>query len=218
ERRQYDYDLLENRYIENQNRIIDDSMVLEKLKKEMINRKVLLLAPGKSLDSHEERIKSFIQRENPIVIAVNAIHPRYQYGYVFFTNMVRYEYARVAYLDQFNKIPKILLSNIKTHGEDDELIINFNLVIKRGWEHFDNAVILCLRMMNRLGCHHVHIAGFDGFRTAYNESYFDVNLPTLNPDNKWDELNKEIKDMFSDFRRATEQTMQVVFLTESIYE
>lgn len=218
ERRHYDYDLLENRYIENQNRMIDDSAALEKLKNALKNKKVLLLAPGKSLDSQEEKIKSFIRRENPVVIAVNAVHPRYQYEYAFFTNMVRYEYAKVAYLNQFREVKKILLSNIKTDGEEDELIINFNLVIKRGWEHFDNAVILCLRMMNRLGSRQVYLAGFDGFRTAYNESYFDVNLPTLNPDNKWDELNQEIRDMFLDFRRATEQTMQVIFLTESMYE
>lgn len=218
ERRQYDYDLLENRYIENQNCIIDDSGAIGKLKKALENQKILLLAPGKSLDSQEDRIKSFIREEKPVVIAVNALHPRYQYAYAFFTNTVRYEYAKVAYMYQFTNTKKILLSNIKTEGKEDELIFNFNLVVKRGWEHFDNAVILCLRMMNRLGSHRVYLAGFDGFRTAYNESYFDVNLPTLNPDNKWEELNMEIKDMFSDFRRAAEQTMQVVFLTESIYE
>lgn len=218
ERRQYDYDLLENRYIENQNRIIDDSAALENLKCALAGRKILLLAPGKSLDSREEEIKNFIRKEKPVVIAVNAIHPGYEYEYAFFTNTVRYEYAKVAHLEQFREIQKILLSNIKTDGARDELIINFNLVIKRGWEHFDNAVILCLRMMNRVGSHQVYLAGFDGFRTAYNESYFDANLPTLNPDNKWEELNREIRDMFLDFRRSTEQTMQVTFLTESIYE
>lgn len=218
ERREYDYDLLENKYLENQNRIIDDSNSLEMLESIMRGRKVLLLAPGKSLDNQEKEIKYFIEKETPVVVAVNAINPRYEYDYIFFTNQVRYEYAKVAYPKQFNKTEKILLSNIKTEAEEGEHIINFNQVIKRGWDHFDNAVILCLRMMNKLKVQDVYIAGFDGFKTAYNESYSDASLPTLNPDNKWEELNEEIKDMFSDFRRSTAQTMKIVFLTESIFE
>lgn len=218
ERRKYNYELLENKYLENQNRTIEDTETLRILRDALKDKKVLLLAPGKSLDSQKKKIKIFIEAENPKIVAVNAIHPEYACDYVFFTNTVRYEYAKIAYPKQFEQTTKILLSNIKTDCDVNELIINFNLVIKRGWEHFDNAVILCFRMLNKIGIPQIYIAGFDGFKTSYNESYFDSDLPTLNPDNKWEELNEEIRDMFLDFRRSTEQTMEIVFLTESIFE
>ena len=47
QRRKYDYDNLEEKYIENQNRIVDDSETIIDLKKTLSGQKVLLLCPGK---------------------------------------------------------------------------------------------------------------------------------------------------------------------------
>lgn len=218
ERRAYDYDLLEKRYMENQNRIIDDSEALQYLRKTISNRKVLLLAPGKTIITEKEKILKFIKKENPVVISVNAVHKDYNCDYISFINSVRYQYAKESYGNEFSSHKKILLSNIKTIGDSDELIINFNSVIKRGWEHFDNAVICCLRLLNKLGITNVALAGFDGFKTAYNESYADSSLPTLNPNGKWEELNEEIKDMFNDFVMSSKDNMNIEFITESIFE
>ena len=218
ERRKYDYDLLESKYMENQGRIIDDEAAKEKLYNEWKDRPVLLVAPGKSINAEEEKIKQFIAEENPVVIGVNAINPRYTYDYVFFVNSARYDYAASAYKKQFLETKHIVLSNIKTTADENEIIFNFNRAIKRGWLHFDNAVICCLRLMNQLNIKNVAIAGFDGFKTKYNESYADESLPTLNPDNKWDELNEEIKDMFQGFVKSTQGKMNIEFVTESFFE
>lgn len=218
ERRHYDYDLLEAKYLENQNRIVDDEETVKSLKQAMAAHKVLLLAPGRSICDEEETIKSFIESERPIVIGVNAIQPAYSYDYVFFTNSVRYEYAQEAYAKSFASVKKILLSNIKTTAGTGEIVVNFNRAIKRGWPHFDNAVICCLRLMEKLSVRQVAIAGFDGFKTRYNESYADASLPTLNPDNDWEGLNKEIKDIFRDFCLSAGSNMQIQFVTDSIFQ
>ena len=104
----------------------------------------------------------------------------------------------------------------ETSPEEKEMIVNFNRVIKRGWEHFDNAVINALRLLDKLHVQKVSLAGFDGFKHKYNESYADAALPTLNPDNKWDELNEEINDMFQNFKASS--NMKIAFLTESIFD
>lgn len=217
ERRAYDYDLLEKRYMENQNRIIDDSVALKTLSEKFNGRKVLLLAPGKTIISEKEKIQAFIKKENPIVIAVNAVHQGYDYDYISFINSVRYQYAKEAFGKEFKEHSKILLSNIKTEAESDELIVNFNSVIKRNWEHFDNAILCNLRLLLKLDVKDVALAGFDGFKTAYNESYADSSLPTLNPDGRWGELNEEIKDMFNDFVLSSKDKMHIEFVTESIF-
>lgn len=218
DRRKYDYDLLEQKYLENQNRIIDDEKTIEELKNVVKDRKVMLIAPGKSTVTDEVKLKTFIRQENPLLIAVNAINKLYQCDYIFFTNSVRYDYAKESYPAHFERTKKIILSNIKTEGKIDEYVINFNLVIKRGWEHFDNAVILCLRLLNKLKAKDVYIAGFDGFKTKYNESYADSSLPTLNPDNKWDELNEEITSMYKSLHDSLKGKMKINFLTESIFD
>ena len=217
QRRHYDYDLLENKYIENQNRQVEDEQVMHQIKRCLAGRMVLLVAPGKSSQEERGEIRQMIDEEKPVVIAVNAILPGYDYDFLFFTNSTRYEYAKGAYVETFNKTKRILLSNIKTKPESGEYIVGFDRAIKRGWPHFDNAVICCLRLLDKLDVQRVKLAGFDGFKTKYNESYADASLPTLNPGNDWDGLNKEIKQIFLDLRKAVKSRMKIEFVTDSIF-
>lgn len=217
DRKKYDYDLLEKMYIDNESYKVDDSEAIKLLSENLRNRKILLVAPGKSSIDEQEKINRYITENNPIVIGVNAILTNYKYDFIFFSNSARYEYAKNSYADIFNETKHIVLSNVNTDGEEEILKINFNAVIKRGWVHFDNAVICVLRLMERLGVAEVSISGFDGFKNKYNESYADQYLPTLNPDNKWDELNEEIIDIFTDFKRNAVYCKEIKFITESLF-
>ena len=218
ERRKYDYDLLERRYLENQSRLVDDEAAVRALRQEFAGRTVLLVAPGRSVIDKRERVHAFIKKEQPVAIGVNAICDGYAYDYLFFVNSARCDYAKNAHGKTFAETKKILLSSIKTEGAEGELILNFNRAIKRGWPHFDNAVISALRLLNSIGAKKVAIAGFDGFRHAYNESYADPSLPTLNPDNRWDELNVEISAIFEDVLSSTRGSMEISFVTESLFD
>lgn len=217
QRLKYDYDILEDKYLQNQNRVVDDEEQIRTIVDNIGDRPVLLLAPGKSIETECEKIKKYIKDNNPIVVGINSINSNYAYDYLFFINSIRYDYAKSVYKDKFEVTDKILLSSIKTQADDGEFIINFSRVVKCGWEHFDNAVINFLRLLAYMKVDDVKIAGFDGFKTKYNESYADSSLPTLNPDNKWDELNEEIKEMYSDFVN-TNPNMNIEFVTESIFE
>lgn len=218
DRKHYDYDLLEQKYLKNKSYYVDDTDAVVSLGEALRGKKVLLIAPGKSSIEMQGQILRYIGREQPVVIGVNAILPGYRYDYVFFSNSARYEYAKDAYTEQFNQFKRIVLSNVKNMAEAGEIVIGFNRVIKRGWPHFDNAAICCLRMMDVLGLKKVTIAGFDGFKTRYNESYADAFLPSLNPDNKWDELNEEITEIYVDFKRNAKNCEEVEFLTPSIFD
>ena len=217
ERIQYDYDLLEKKYLDYQNKIVDDEKALKELQELIGKRPVLLIASGKSIVLEQDKINAYIKNNKPIVIGINSVFSYYNYDYLFFCNKVRYTYAKEVYSNIFTPVKKIITSNIKTSQIDNETIINFNTLIKRGWQHFDNSLITCLRLLNKLHIGQVVLAGFDGFKNEYAESYADPTLPTLNPDNKWDELNIEIKDMFDDFKKMTKGTMDIKFITDSIY-
>lgn len=217
ERKKYDYDHLEKKYLENQNRKVDDEHTISTLRKDFSGRKVLVLAPGRSILSEREKIQAFIEEQNPIVVSINAVGPGYQSDYLFLISSIRYDYAKESYPLQFATQKKILLSNIKTVADDGELIINFDRVFKRGWVYFDNAVIAFLRLLEKLNVSKIAIAGFDGFKEKYNETYADQALPTLNCDGSWDKVNQEILAMFKDFKTAVGDSMQLDFLTESCF-
>ncbi|HBL40762.1 MAG TPA: hypothetical protein DDY98_04020 [Ruminococcaceae bacterium] len=217
DRKKYDYDLLEQKYVDYSSKIVDDSQAICSLRNSFGEREILLVLPGKSVSCQKEKIQKYIAEKKPIVIGVNAIIDGYDYDYLFFSNSIRYDFAREIYGEKMGKIKKIITSNVKTQGDEDEIIVNFNLTIKRGWMHFDNSGIMCLRLLNRLNSSDVSLAGFDGFENEYSESYADLSLPHINPGTEWDELNNEINEMFVDFKKSTADCMNIRFITESLF-
>lgn len=217
ERKSYDYNILEEKYLEYQNKMVSDEKELQILENHFKEREVLLLLPGRSLIEEKDKINSYIAENHPVLIGVNAVFNNYSYDYIFFSNKIRYNYAKEIYPELFYSFPKIVASNIKTSPEKGELLVNFNLLVKRGWEHFDNAGIMCLRLLNKLHVAKVALAGFDGFENSFDKSYADISLPFINPGKEWAELNNEIKDMLSDFKKTTQYSMQINFITNSKY-
>ena len=209
---------MEEKYIKNKNYYIDDTLDFNQLRAELKRRKVLLVAPGKLALDKQNHIKEVISQENPVVIGVNAILPEYDYDYLFFVNPARYEFAMMSYSEIFEKTKHILLTTVKNTPSKNEYIICFDKAIKKGWKYFDNAVICALRLLEKLEPETVFIAGFDGFKSKYNESYADASLPSLNPDTDWNIINQEIFEMFSEYKMNSTLGDNIVFVTESIFE
>ena len=217
ERIKYDYDLLESKYIENQNNEIEDEKAFDFLKNQLKNREILIIAPGVSAIEQKDKIQEYINANNPIVIAVNALLKNYSYDYLFLKSKVRYEYLSDAHSEIFENIPKILLSNVKTDNlRENEYVIRYERAIKRGWKNFDNAVICLLRLLDKLSVQKIAIAGFDNFTGMYNESYADPKLPTTTfGDSNWQETNSEIREILSDFISRLKADVCIEFITET---
>ena len=109
ERIKYDYDLLEQKYLANQSKYIDDSKSVKEIHDAIEGKTVLLIAPGKSSLQQQEKIIKYINENKPVVIGVNAILKGYNYDYILFINTARYEYAKKAYKDIFDSQKKIIL-------------------------------------------------------------------------------------------------------------
>lgn len=217
DRKKYDYDLLEQKYLQNCDHDLDDSRAVDELSAALRGREVLLVAPGKSAVMEKAAIDRYIAEKNPVIIGVNAILPDYKYDYLFFANPARYEYAEESNPNTFAKIRRIVLSNSKAEAAEEDLVIALNSVVKRGWVHFDNGMICALRLMDRLGVESVSITGFDGFKSRYNQSYADPFLPSLKTDTTWNDLNREIKSMFEDVKASAKEMKTVSFLTPSLF-
>lgn len=217
DRKKYNYDLLEQKYVEYQSKIVDDEKALAELHGIFAGHNVLLLFPGKTAVKNMDQVKSYASENTPITVGINAINSAYEYDYLFFSNSVRYDYAKEIYPEIFRSTPKIVTSNVKTEADKNEYIVNYNLLVKRGWEHFDNSGVMCLRLLSKLQVAGVALAGFDGFGRSHRESYADTSLPRLDPGMKWESLNAEIKDMLNDFIQSTSDCMDIKFITDSKY-
>ena len=217
DRLQYKYDNLEKEYVDYSTRTVDDSAARKTLKQHFDGRKLLLLAPGKTLKTCQEQIDCFIQKEKPLVIGINSIPETYSCDWLFFSKPLRYQYAHEKSPDKFTEVPKILTSNIKTAGNADEFIVNYNLLVKLGWIFFDDSMIMFLRLLEKLESQEVYLAGFDGFSLTENFNYADPFLQGELDRQKRETLNSDIASMLQDVVRGAGNRLKLKFLTPSIY-
>lgn len=215
-RKRYDYDLLEKTYIDYLCNNVDDSLGWNNLNEFLSNKNVLIIAPGASINSENDRISEYIIENNPIVISIGFIPNNIKCDYVFMSNTRRYSILK----DQeiFKSIKKIITSNIKQEKEslNEEIVSFFNLIIP-GNENIDNSTILLLRLLDSINVQKVGIAGLDGYN--YNpKNYASKDLELSNVLQNPDELNYLIANLMIEFMNERSKKFAIEFVTSSRFE
>lgn len=215
-RKRYDYDLLEKTYIDFLKSDVNDDNTLEYLNNQLKGKEVLVLVPGKSAVTEQEKINKYIINNDPVVISVNFVHDYIKSDYIYMSNRRRYSYwkNKPSYIEQ----KKIIASNIKQMKDDDsELIISFNKLIKCGFHHVDNSTLLLLRLLDMLDLKGISIAGFDGYQYDGKElkNYATTDLELSNVRENPQKLNEEIALMLSDYMTTRKSDCKISFITAS---
>lgn len=156
-----------NKYQEN---YIDDSSSLKELSDILHNRNVLILAPGRTIASHEEEIKAYIKESNPIIVGINKSSDAYYYDFLFASNEKRLTETKPDNVGRFIKtsnLHKIL---------NDTLLLNYASYVCSNDTVSDDPTLMLLNVFISIGVHNVTIAGFDGFSTNPDENYFAKGL------------------------------------------
>lgn len=217
-RKRYDYEKLEETYMEYLESDIQDDAVIAELNNRLQGKDVLLLAPGYSATTEVERIQKYIKEYAPVVISINYVHDKIESDLVYMSNVKRYNYWKNH--DKFQDKEKILVSTIKQQPEAGEHIVSFKKLIKCGWENLDNAAILLLRLLDNFSLNSIAIAGFDGYACgqvqAVNYASSEMELFNINGDPK--QINKEIASMLADYRESRVHNTPVRFITSSRFE
>lgn len=218
--KRYDYQLLEDTYIDYLKSDIDDNMARKLLQSTIAHQPVLVIVPGNTLNTQSDLINNYINQYHPIIISVNFIPEDIEIDYLYMSNTKRYHYWSNS--DKFLATKKILTSNIKQQSEDENtIIISFTKLVKCGWEHSDNSTIMLLRLLDQIFVDEIAIAGFDGYDLPNNGevNYVSEFLELSSISNNPVELNREISKMLNDFRYSrTNNNVCVKFITKSRFE
>jgi len=217
-RKKYDYDNLERIYTEYQNRGVDDDDVLSALTTSMAGRKVLLLAPGVTLQTEADRVRDYIEGVHPVVIGVNHVPEGYACDYCFFANAHRYQFACDTVPAALQGHNVIVTSNIR-NASIGVNVVNFNLLAKLGWRFFDNGTIMALRLLKKIGIVDVAFAGFDGFpvddeRLCYANRVLQNELSS----ELKKAINEDVLSMLHDFMALDKGVTKLTFVTTSLYD
>lgn len=207
----YDRELIEQLYVQYQSREIDDSAAVRQIAQWISGKKILLLAPGKSLVSEYATIMQFIDAEDPYVISVNFVDARYRMNACFVSNHKRMDSIERD-IRNLGEVRTILTSNIV--GGDDCLYVNYARYTNDDEMISDNAGLMLLHLLKCCGADKVYLAGFDGFHRRHNGNYYSKELDIQVNEEEVHEKRRRIRNQL----RRLSQDMEISFLTPSVYE
>ena len=92
--------------------------------------------------------------------------------------------------------------------------INYTSYLNEDNRITDNAGMLCLNMLNKVGVKNIYLVGFDGFSKNQEENYFRNDLRVKVETERLIGMNRAIRERIIQLR----DTMQVNFLTPSEYQ
>jgi 4-hydroxy 2-oxovalerate aldolase len=168
----FDKTFIEKLYYEYQGKHCDDTLVVDILKKEFINKKMLLLGPGKTLQNNTDVINEFIHRNAPIVVSINFLNEVFPIDYVFMGNAKRYsQFFHVIYREDV-KVKIICTSNITEMGKKIDYMVNYSSLLVEVEPIRDNPLIMFLHLLKRIGIKEIWLAGFDGYVQDNADNYY----------------------------------------------
>ena len=206
--------LIEQLYLDYQKNECDDSESYKSLEKELKNKKIFVIGPASSVVKYEDKIKEYIKNENPIIISINYYPDRYSPDYVFFTNSGRFVQAATKMCEDNNKSVKIIASsNLTKTSTEFEYVFNYSSLIDAEAEFPDNSMCMLLRILKKLNCDTIALAGLDGYN-ADSVNYYDTDKEYEFLKNKAESLNNYARHFFNDIKND----VNIVFVTPSKYQ
>lgn len=208
----YDQQYIEKAYLDYQSNIIDDREAIDCISKELARKTIVLLGPGKTIESDRNKILEFINKKQALLISVNFEPNVYFCDYVFISNAKRYsKLADLAEKEANSKL--IITSNITAFDRPAEYVLNYQGLMREIGTNRDIALLLAIAALLKAGVDKVYLAGFDGF-SIEKENYFDSKYSFVRDDTQYILSNETTIQGL----RELSKRIDIRFLTDSLYE
>ena len=209
QRHLFDRELIQSLYQEFQEYDIDDSKVLENLTNRFSGHSILVLAPGKTLLSHQKEIQQVISSQAPIVVSINFFPQYFPVNVLFVSNSKRFQ--QLEHINIPKELTVIATSNLKSSiGE----VVNYSGLVDEAYEESDNSGIMCLKLLKKCGVNEAYLAGFDGFTIHNQANYTEDSLINRVEREALIKKNAAVTEQI----RNLQKKMKLHFVTPSLYQ
>ena len=191
-------------YLENH---IDDGEAISKLRECFSGKRVLFIAPGRSLRDHKAEILEIKNQPDTVTLSVNFTAEEFAPDFIFSSNMRRYER-----IEGHTDAKCITTSNMK-ECEKTDYVVNFSSYALRDPEIIDNSGLMALRLLRDLSVKEVYICGMDGYSLHQEDDYYQSSL-----DFRFPEGAMRRNRLISAELRELGRHMSLKFLTPTEYE
>lgn len=207
-RAEFDKEYAEQLYLSYMSREINDEEHINLFREAIKNRKVLLVAAGKSVEIQKDRIASFCKENEPLIICINHDNASLNSDYVFISNLRRFrQYSSDA------KKPLILTSNVSSE-QKAYMTIKYSHLLNGVEGVSDNAGLMAIRFLINIGMKEIYLAGYDGYIYDSENNYENKEMIINMSNDQVEKINCGMKQVLSEYRKETE----LVFITDSQFE
>lgn len=210
----YDKDAIEALYIRYQKKDCEDSGARKALNKIFSGRKVLLLAPGNTVQTECKKINAYLEQEHPVVVAVNFLPEQYDVDYVFISNAKRYVQLSGKLSRAYKDMPVIATSNVTKASGDFSYLLDYSSLLDEQALIVDNPMIMLLRLFKEFSVKEAALAGFDGYTKALTPDYVNPNMEHSFSKEKAFEINADVKESLERLKLSYPYR----FLTTTLYQ
>lgn len=211
-RLKFDKQHIEDLYVEYMLDTIDESSCIIDLSKEFLGKELVLIGPGTSAVKNADKIEEYRISNEATSIAVNFVPEFIKTDFIFFSNPKRY--SLMAPFIGGKDIKIIATSNITPISGSFNYNVDFAHFIGESDEIWDNALIILLTLLRKIGVNKVSLAGFDGFRGKVEMNYVNKSFDLLKDYDYLSAVNRLLTKKIKEYRKE----MDIIFLTDSIYE
>lgn len=192
----------------NESKSVDDSSVVSELKAEFNGKRVLLVAPGKSIGGAMEMIRGYMKMDDVVSIGLNS------------TLNVHFDYLLTTRKDIYDKAVEdgksiIVPSSVSKGGRGNVKILNYANWIEVDERTHDSSSVIAMNLLKACGVKEILLAGFDGFSVDINENYYDPEMRRPVKAEQAERRNTYYRDFITGIKNSG---IKVIFITPSLYE
>jgi 4-hydroxy 2-oxovalerate aldolase len=176
---------------------------LTEFKKIILGKKILIIAPGKSVEDEKEKIVEFASLDDVVSISINFNYQHCDTDFIFLSNLRRFKE-----LDEAKIGRTIVTSNIPSHGsylQTDYVELLNDIETVR-----DNAGMMLIKYLIKLNVKEVYIAGFDGYSHDVSQNYAEQQMAMITKNAVLDAMNYGMSTMLTEYSK----NIYIEFLTE----
>ncbi|WP_400249967.1 aldolase catalytic domain-containing protein [Methanomethylophilus alvi] len=208
----YDAEYIESLYLKYVLDSIDNPEYVESLEVCLKGRSLVILGPGKSIVTDRDVIKEHVGDKGPIVIAVNFVPEDFVADFIFVSNSKRYIRMLTSLKTCSSKI--IATSNVSSVDRPFDFVVRFDNLISESDEIWDNALVILLNLLRKVGVGSISLAGFDGFTDDLEKNYIDKSFDLSKQYPYLSVVNERLTEKIKEYRNS----MDIRFLTKSLYD
>lgn len=192
----------------NETKAVDDAKTVIELQAELLGKRVLLVAPGKSVGQAMKEIELLASMDDVVVIGLNSLL-QLPFDYLLTTRADIYDKAVAAGRSV------IVPSSVSKGGRGNVKVLNYSNWIDVDDRTHDSSAVIVLNLLKTCDVAEILLAGFDGFSVNINDNYLDPNMRYPVNAEQANRRNAYYKSFISRIKLAGKS---IRFITPSKYE